>query len=417
MEVAPEEQNGFRPRRSTVDGSFTVNMILRKRREYNMETWAPLIDLVKAFDTIPHRALFAVLRRYGVPDHCLNIIIRLQDRAKLTVEIAGEDSNIDITIGVRQGSCEGPILFLFYMNAALETLEWPASIGRPTFAFDRTAGPTGVSSRRTVCHLYEVWHSLFADDCGVFFENRADLVLGSQVLFDHLKEIGELMAGLTVWDDTDGCGKQYRCGTAMYLLSVLASTYGIVIDRAIGAPGHGKDIVDGLNATHHAVRTALAIDTSDGASLLEGLPLWRRVSASLCSDGYAIVDGALGGGVASALARVAREELLPHMQPGRVGGGRDAAEVRTDVLWRHRRGVGGPVLDQQTPSVAALHALFDAVQLGLNHALDTQSDSDASCAAAPSDDAPTAATGGGGGRTRREREREREREVDRWMDR
>ena len=30
---------------------------------------------------------------------------------------------------------------------------------------------------------------------------------------------------------------------------MLASQYGIVIDRAIGAPGHGKDIFDGLNAT------------------------------------------------------------------------------------------------------------------------------------------------------------------------
>lgn len=34
------------------------------------------------------------------------------------------------------------------------------------------------------------------------------------------------------------------------LLSVLAATtYRIVIDRAIGTPGHGKDLVDGLNAT------------------------------------------------------------------------------------------------------------------------------------------------------------------------
>ena len=30
---------------------------------------------------------------------------------------------------------------------------------------------------------------------------------------------------------------------------MLALTYGIIIDHAIGAPGHGKDEVDGLNAT------------------------------------------------------------------------------------------------------------------------------------------------------------------------
>ena len=49
-------------------------------------------------------------------------------------------------------------------------------------------------------------------------------------------------------DGTDGCAKQYRCATAMYLLSLLASKYKVVIDRAIGAPGHGKSKIDGLNA-------------------------------------------------------------------------------------------------------------------------------------------------------------------------
>lgn len=55
-----------------------------------------------------------------------------------------------------------------------------------------------------------------------------------------------------MWDDTDGCAKQYRCGTALLFLSLLACTCNITIDRAIGAPGHGKDIVDGLNATDKA---------------------------------------------------------------------------------------------------------------------------------------------------------------------
>jgi hypothetical protein len=36
--------------------------------------------------------------------------------------------------------------------------------------------------------------------------------------------------------------------TALYLLSLIAVTYRIVYNRAIGAPEHGKDKVDGLNA-------------------------------------------------------------------------------------------------------------------------------------------------------------------------
>ena len=31
-------------------------------------------------------------------------------------------------------------------------------------------------------------------------------------------------------------------------LSMLLHAYQITIDRAVGAPGHGKDVVDGLNA-------------------------------------------------------------------------------------------------------------------------------------------------------------------------
>lgn len=68
------------------------------------------------------------------------------------------------------------------------------------------------------------------------------------VMIEYLKRARVLLNGSTIWDDTDGCTSQYRCGRALYLLSVLAVSSGITIDRAIGAPGHGKDLVDGQNA-------------------------------------------------------------------------------------------------------------------------------------------------------------------------
>ena len=52
-------------------------------------------------------------------------LVRLHYGAKVKVKIGEVDSEIDSTIGVRQGSCEGPVLFLFIMQAAMETLEWP----------------------------------------------------------------------------------------------------------------------------------------------------------------------------------------------------------------------------------------------------------------------------------------------------
>ena len=52
-----------------------------------------------------------------------------------------------------------------------------------------------------------------------------------------------------VREDTDGCAKQYMCALAIYLMTVLSSSYGIIMDREINAPGHGKNVVNGLNAT------------------------------------------------------------------------------------------------------------------------------------------------------------------------
>ena len=42
---------------------------------------------------------------------------------------------------------------------------------------------------------------------------------------------------------TDGCAKQYKCSTSLYFMSVLAHTFGVVVDRAICCPGHGKSLV------------------------------------------------------------------------------------------------------------------------------------------------------------------------------
>ena len=60
-----------------------------------------------------------------------------------------------------------------------------------------------------------------------------------KILLDYLFENSLLKKGGLLLDDTDGCAKQYRSVTALYLLSLIAVTYGIVYDRAIGALGHG----------------------------------------------------------------------------------------------------------------------------------------------------------------------------------
>ena len=51
-----------------------------------------------------------------------------------------------------------------------------------------------------------------------------------------------------MWDQTDGCTKQYMCSIAYYLMSYLSKSYQKFLDRAVDTPGHGNDVVDGFNA-------------------------------------------------------------------------------------------------------------------------------------------------------------------------
>ncbi len=82
-----DAQTGFRPDRGTIDGIFTTFVGLHKRKEHGLETWAKFIDLVKAFNTVPRKALFATLRCFGLPDHFVNIVIRFHENALINVKI------------------------------------------------------------------------------------------------------------------------------------------------------------------------------------------------------------------------------------------------------------------------------------------------------------------------------------------
>ena len=70
-------------------------------------------------------------------------------------------------------------------------------------------------------------------------------------LFNKFIELGLLVSGLyTVWGDTDGCAKLYRCSLGIYLMTVISYLYRIIMDHAINATGHVKNLVDGLNTNY-----------------------------------------------------------------------------------------------------------------------------------------------------------------------
>ena len=47
--------------------------------------------------------------------------------------------------------------------------------------------------------------------------------------------------------NNDSCSDKYRCASSLYLISVFSQCHSIIIDWGISAPGHVKEVVDGLN--------------------------------------------------------------------------------------------------------------------------------------------------------------------------
>ncbi len=74
----------------------------------------------------------------------------------------------------------------------METLTWP--VAKPVFR-TRSKGVTMVerSSRKRDASSIDLWASLFAGDCAIFFNSRADLELGASYFFNHLRCFGLMM--------------------------------------------------------------------------------------------------------------------------------------------------------------------------------------------------------------------------------
>ena len=102
-EVGIEEQNGFMGGRGGSDGIFCIFQALKKRREHGKESWMLLVDLVKAFDTVPRDVLFVVLAKFGIPPNLIRVIRRMNTDLQVTFDLNGEPVAVPCTAGVKQG--------------------------------------------------------------------------------------------------------------------------------------------------------------------------------------------------------------------------------------------------------------------------------------------------------------------------
>ena len=63
----------------------------------------------------------------------------------------------------------------------------------------------------------------------------------------YRKTYNNLYDNITISENTKSCAEKYRCETVLYLLSMLEHAYNIIVDCGVGAPGIGREVIDGMN--------------------------------------------------------------------------------------------------------------------------------------------------------------------------
>ena len=101
-------QAGFRKLEEAVTQAACVLDILQRRKICDERTYAIFIDLKKAYDTVPHGALFAKLYTFGVRGRCLKFIEALYASSTIAVRVgqgsmAQQADPFSLCRGVRQG--------------------------------------------------------------------------------------------------------------------------------------------------------------------------------------------------------------------------------------------------------------------------------------------------------------------------
>jgi hypothetical protein len=69
-----DEQNGFRPGRSTLDQLFSVSTIVETRKLRKMSTFIAFIDFRKAYDRIPRKRLLYKLKSMGIQGNMIHVL-------------------------------------------------------------------------------------------------------------------------------------------------------------------------------------------------------------------------------------------------------------------------------------------------------------------------------------------------------
>lgn len=117
-DILPEAQSGFRPGYSCTTALLSVTDDIHTAVDNKLITVLVLLDFTRAFDTVSHETLLAILKHINLAPGALAMMSTYLSGRSQRVRLHGElsDSRL-LSSGVPQGSILGPHLFALYVHA------------------------------------------------------------------------------------------------------------------------------------------------------------------------------------------------------------------------------------------------------------------------------------------------------------
>ena len=111
-------QFGFVPGRGTTDAIVVVRQLQEKYLAMNKRLYKAFIDLEKAFDRVPQKAIWWALRKLGVEEWIGRLVQGMHANARSQVRVGkGFSKEFEEKVEVHQGSILSPLLFIIVLEA------------------------------------------------------------------------------------------------------------------------------------------------------------------------------------------------------------------------------------------------------------------------------------------------------------
>ena len=158
-ESLPSTQAAYQPGRSAVEQIQSLQQIIEKSKEFNIEGFICFVDYRKAFDSIDQSKLWKILQDCtNLSPAYINFLIKVYEGSSATIRTSvGNTRLINILKGVKQGDVLSAILFCLVISVITYKAFNNKNYGLPIGGI--------------------LWSDLsYADDLAVVAENKAQLV-------------------------------------------------------------------------------------------------------------------------------------------------------------------------------------------------------------------------------------------------